>query len=213
MNLFKRHIRRGAGVGVGVALLVLGLPAQAFAAPPTISSFSPTEGPVGTSVTIRGTNFTGATSVTFNNVSATFTVSGSGNRIMATVPTGATTGPIKVTTPEGTVTSSTNFTVTTVTEHSRSVTLRLRRHLVARGVVSVTDGFAACVANVTVKIQRRVSGRWTTVARTTTSDTGAYRKRIRDRVGRYRAKVPRFSLGGGADVCLADTSPIVRHRH
>ena len=40
-------------------------------AKPTITSFTPTFGPIGTSVTITGTNFTGATSVTFNGVSAT----------------------------------------------------------------------------------------------------------------------------------------------
>src|SRR5207249_6877933 len=43
--------------------------------PPTITSFTPTTGPAGTSVTISGTNFTGATTVRFNGVSATFTVS------------------------------------------------------------------------------------------------------------------------------------------
>src|SRR5206468_6653683 len=36
----------------------------------TITSFTPTSGPVGTSVTISGTNFTGATVVTFNGVGA-----------------------------------------------------------------------------------------------------------------------------------------------
>jgi hypothetical protein len=37
---------------------------------PTISGFTPISGSVGTSVTITGTNFTGATSVKFNGVSA-----------------------------------------------------------------------------------------------------------------------------------------------
>src|SRR5439155_6740401 len=66
--------------------------------PPTITGFTPTTGPAGTSVTISGTNFTGATAVRFNGVSATFTVS-SATVIQATVPAGATTGPLKVTTP------------------------------------------------------------------------------------------------------------------
>jgi hypothetical protein len=83
------------------------------AAAPTISSFSPTSGPVGTSVTINGTGFTGATAVTFGGVSAgTFSVNGAGTRITAIVPSGAVTGKITVTTPGGTATSSTNFTVT-----------------------------------------------------------------------------------------------------
>src|SRR5207245_137033 len=42
--------------------------------PPTIASFAPASGSVGTSVTISGTNLTGATAVAFNGVSASFTV-------------------------------------------------------------------------------------------------------------------------------------------
>jgi large repetitive protein len=82
-----------------------------FKVKPKIGSFTPTGGPVGTSVTIRGTAFTGATKVTFNGVEATFTVV-SYTRISATVPAGASTGRIKVTTPGGTGTSATDFVVT-----------------------------------------------------------------------------------------------------
>src|SRR3989442_2604094 len=60
---------------------------------PTITSFTPTSGPVGSSVTISGTNFTGATAVTVNGVSASITVT-SDTTIQATVPAGATPGPL-----------------------------------------------------------------------------------------------------------------------
>src|SRR5258705_370927 len=79
--------------------------------PPTISSFSPTSGPVGTSVTISGTNFGGASAVRFNGTSAGFTVNSSAS-ITATVPGGASTGTISVTTSGGTATSAGSFTVT-----------------------------------------------------------------------------------------------------
>src|SRR5207302_8185204 len=78
--------------------------------PPTITSFTPASGPVGTSVTISGTNFTGATAVRFNGTSASFTVN-SASAITATVPSGATTGPHSVTTAGGTASSASSFTV------------------------------------------------------------------------------------------------------
>jgi streptogramin lyase len=58
---------------------------------PTIESFTPAFGVVGTSVIINGTSFTGATSVTFKGVMAAFVIN-SDTKITATVPTGATTG-------------------------------------------------------------------------------------------------------------------------
>jgi hypothetical protein len=84
---------------------------QVWALPPTLSSFTPAGGPVGTSITITGSHLDGATAVTFNGTSATFTVD-SDNQITAAVPSGAGTGPIAVTTPAGTAASSTSFTIT-----------------------------------------------------------------------------------------------------
>jgi hypothetical protein len=77
---------------------------------PTITGFTPGNGPVGASVTITGTNFTGTTTVRFNGTAAAFAVSSDGV-IQATVPAGATTGPIDVTTPGGAATSAGQFTV------------------------------------------------------------------------------------------------------
>jgi FG-GAP-like repeat/IPT/TIG domain len=77
----------------------------------TITSFTPTSGPVGTSVTITGTSLTGTTKVTFDGVAATTFKVVSETEITATVPTGAKTGKIGVTTNGVTVDSKTSFTV------------------------------------------------------------------------------------------------------
>jgi hypothetical protein len=95
------------GTSNGVAFTVT-------ASPPTISSFTPGSGPVGTVVTITGTNLTGATDVSFNGTAATAFTVNSATSITATVPVGATTGLISVTTPGGTANSGSNFTVTVV---------------------------------------------------------------------------------------------------
>ena len=80
---------------------------------PSIMSITPTSGPVGTTVTITGFDFTGTTAVRFGGVDATeFTVD-SDTRITVTVPTGAVSGPVTVVTAMGTATSpeSQHFTV------------------------------------------------------------------------------------------------------
>jgi hypothetical protein len=86
--------------------------------PPTITSFTPTSGPVGTTLDLTGTNLTGATAITFagtsgNVVTTGFTVASPTSITGIVVPPGAATGPLTVTTPLGTsVPSSQPFTVT-----------------------------------------------------------------------------------------------------
>ena len=311
MTLAKRRLgRRLAGAGVAAASLMLGLEAPAFAAPPTISSFSPTSGPAGCVVVITGTNFKDpmVTSVDIGGTPVSEFKVVSGKEIWATVA-GDASGTIHVTNASATASSPTDFTnanpggcsptITFVTPcgggggpagsvvtivgtnllkssgtamsppvggdvrfapytatathtetpespgllsvvvppdaidgrirvstfndvlgegavlsllHfivpppdfdcswffdpiSRSVTLRLARSLVARGVVSPDDEFTVCAASVPVKIQRRVAGEWETVRTTTTSPTGSYEIRIPDKAGRYRATAPKFPSG------------------
>lgn len=205
---------------------------------PTITSFTPTCGLAGATVAITGTNLlqdAGGTATSGGDVF--FAPYGAGQEathsvpvnetpttLSVLVPSGASDGPLRVTTfaaAGGTAFSATAFeapppdcvTEPEVTEHSRSVTLRLRKHLIARGNVTVSDDFAACAAGVRVKIQRKVSGGWRGVGATTTNDNGGYRRAIQDKPGNYRAIAKRVSLNDGADICLPDTSPRVRHSH
>jgi hypothetical protein len=98
----------GSASGLSIAPVTATLTVTAPA--PSISSFSPNNGPVGTTVTITGTNFTGTTAVRFNGTTAAFSVV-SATQIRATVPSGATTGNLQVTSPSGTATSSQRFRV------------------------------------------------------------------------------------------------------
>jgi hypothetical protein len=96
---------------ISAAVSVLITP-SAWAVAPNITSFTPASGPVGTVVTITGTDFTGASEVDFTaGASGKFSVDGSGTHITATVPLGSTTGAISVTVSGETGTSATNFTV------------------------------------------------------------------------------------------------------
>jgi uncharacterized repeat protein (TIGR03803 family) len=88
---------------------------QKFRVTPQILSFSPTSGPVGTSVVITGKSLAGATNVTLAcKWPMSFTVD-SNTQITAIVPSttsSGTSGTIAVRTPGGRVESSTKFTVT-----------------------------------------------------------------------------------------------------
>jgi uncharacterized repeat protein (TIGR03803 family) len=67
-------------------------------------------GPVGETVTILGTDLTGATGVSFHGVAAQFTVI-SPTEIRTVVPSGASTGRVQVATPTGTLSTPAGFVV------------------------------------------------------------------------------------------------------
>jgi photosystem II stability/assembly factor-like uncharacterized protein len=77
---------------------------------PTLTSFAPSSGKVGTIVTLSGTLFSDVLSVSFAGVSASFTVV-SPTQITASVPAGAETGKVSVTTAVGKAQSALSFTV------------------------------------------------------------------------------------------------------
>jgi hypothetical protein len=93
-----------------VAVGLLSFPVSSFAAAPTITSFTPVSGPIGTKVVVNGTNLTTPTAVTVDGTAASFTGS-TATQLTATVPATGT-GQIAVTTSGGTGTSSSVFTVT-----------------------------------------------------------------------------------------------------
>lgn len=92
--------------------------------PPTILSFNPTQGNVGISVIIKGTNFSATPSeniVKFNGTKATV-IDASTTELTATVPSGATDGTISVEVGGEKVTSTATFAVTTTPPVELSVT-------------------------------------------------------------------------------------------
>jgi IPT/TIG domain len=337
MSMGKRHIgRRVAGVGVAVTLMMLGLAAPAFAAAPTVASFTPTSGPENCVVVITGTAFTdipsadaswdvefdldaipggGINATTFaiisateiwatvpnltpgsayvvrvansqgtGNSTATFlatadnaggacaptitsftpTCGSAGTAVVITgtnllepdltggdvrfapypgteavtvqpdvdtatslsvvVPSGVADGAIRVNTitnpAAGQAFSATPFLTpppdcvpVTGDEHARSISFKISKAGKTSGVVSSTEdpAFTDCVAAVPVKIQRKKSGAWKTVGTTTTNDSGAYTKKVKNPKGtqKFRALAPKVSLGDPVtDVCLKARSAV-----
>jgi hypothetical protein len=79
--------------------------------PATVVSFLPSSGPVGTPVTITGTDFSTTQLVSIGGVAAV-PISESSSTLVALVMPGATSGPVTGATSSGTFASSTDFTVT-----------------------------------------------------------------------------------------------------
>src|SRR5512133_1913997 len=111
MTLARRYLaRRLAEVGLAIALILIGLETPAFAVAPTITSFSPTSGPAGCVVVIRGTNFKNpiVTRVDIGGTPVSDFKVVSGKEIWATVA-GDASGTIQVTNASDTASGPTEF--------------------------------------------------------------------------------------------------------
>src|SRR5476651_54751 len=84
---------------------------KAIAQAPTISSFSPSSGPVGTLITITGTNLSNPNAFTVGGVAALI-VSNTGTQLIGFVMPGALTGPVSIANANGVIAGSGNFSVT-----------------------------------------------------------------------------------------------------
>ncbi|NDA60491.1 MAG: hypothetical protein EBX50_00475 [Chitinophagia bacterium] len=105
----------GGGTSGGISLTTPGGTASLggfiFVQPPLISSFSSTFGPVGSLVTIYGSNLNNLLSVIIAGVGA-IPISNDGNKLVAMVMPGATSGGVSVVTVGGTAVGTGNFSVT-----------------------------------------------------------------------------------------------------
>jgi hypothetical protein len=197
----------------------------AGACAPTIASFTPACGSAGDTVTITGTNLQDANMDGAAVFFAPYTDEADPvvpdvsdvTSLTVVVPTGTTDGPIKIVnevTGDAGLFSTTNFLVpppdcapVTGNEHARAITFKMKKSGKTSGVVSSTEdpAFTDCVAAVPVKIQKKKKGGgWKTVGTTTTNDTGAYTKKVKNPKGKqkFRALAPKVSLNNGVDLCL-----------
>jgi gliding motility-associated-like protein len=93
-----------------LSLLLMGTSLVGVAQAPTITSFTPAYGSVGTLVTITGTNLTSPTIFNIGGANAII-ISNTGSSLVGMVMPGAITGTVSLSTAGGTATSSSNFTV------------------------------------------------------------------------------------------------------
>ena len=173
---------------------------------PSITSFTPTIGAVGSTVVLTGTGFVGATTVKFNGVTATSFTVNSDTSVSAVVPTlaAANSGTIAVAHDGVTATSTTNFTVGTLP----SVTTSPANASVTRTSTATFSVVAAGSPTPTIQWQSLpVGGTWsnipsatatsyTTAASTTAMNGTQYRAVLTNAVGSTTSNAATLSVFG-----------------
>ncbi|MGP0093872.1 MAG: autotransporter domain-containing protein [Xanthobacteraceae bacterium] len=137
------------------------------AACPTVTSISPNSGPLGTSVTITGTNFSTATTVKFGSTAVAFTIN-SATSITAASPPGSGTVDVTVTDSGGTSTTSTadQFTYAAVPADSPADSLKLRALQIAATKITAQGSGQAITGAVEGAISDDLNGNRSVVSPT-----------------------------------------------
>jgi len=118
-------------------------------------------------------------------------------------------------TPGGTATSTPTSTPTgnEPVEHLSSLTLKLKKHLKAKGAMSPTDGYMPCNREAPVGIYKLVSAsQGKLVKGVYTNSTGTYAIKIPDKKGKYFANVNPREIDAN-NLCLQAQSALVKHKH
>lgn len=126
-----------------------------IAASPTINSFTPSQGPVGSYFTINGSGFTGTTSVKLNGVEMSSFSLLSNTQITAVVPAGASSGTITVTNICGNGNSASVFTVLSGTP-MLNITLFIEGYYLGGGQMISVLGAGIC-DTVTLELHNNLS--------------------------------------------------------
>jgi hypothetical protein len=104
-------------------------------------------------------------------------------------------------------------TTPAVVTSERSISLTLRRHLKAKGTLSLVDGGPnKCVIAAPVKVQKKTSTGWKKVGSGTTDGVGAFKVVIPDKPGTYRAVAAKLTFND-SNVCAKATSLSRKHSH
>jgi IPT/TIG domain len=167
---------------------------------PSITSLTPNSGPVGTSVTIAGSNFgstQGTSTVKFNGTTATIINSWTATSIVAVVPSGATNGNVVVTVG-GTASNGVFFTVTTSAGPNIS-TLDPMSGAVGTAVMISGSGFGSSQGTSTVTFNGTSAGtptNWSATSITVNVPTGATTGNVVVTVGGVASNGAPFTVTG-----------------
>jgi hypothetical protein len=99
-------------------------------------------------------------------------------------------------------------------DHEMNLSIRLRKHLIAKGVMTAVDGYTPCTIGAPIGLFKfsKASETFKFLKETTTTSTGTWRIKVRDRTGHYAALGPAGAVDE-QNFCLEAISKVVRHRH